>query len=139
MPDIPDLSKLRAVQNGQPEQLDYDSLTDEERAQIDAQAEETPEHDTPEGLAVRTAFTVFVQNDGTVQVTPDLGVQYVRENIPSADEVYGALAVLLRDFQAQATAQENINAQMAIASQIRQQQQYAQDMASLGDLRGPQR
>jgi hypothetical protein len=137
MADIPDLSKLRAVQNGADHQ-DENALADlseEDRAELERLAEENE----PDAEQVVTAFVVYVQRDLTVQVSPDLGIHLVRDSMPSADAVYGACSVVLRDFGAAAAAENVVNTQMALSQQIAQQQQEMRLRQSLGDPRGPQR
>ena len=80
MNNIVDLSSLKDREPS------YDDLTPEQQEELAAKAEETSDGDV---LPVRTAFLVVLDNDGNVQVTPNLDTRVERQHMPSADEVYG--------------------------------------------------
>jgi hypothetical protein len=113
MPNVPDLSQ---VQNGQ------------------AQQPAANGKDAP--YPCRTAFTVFVQFDGTVQASPDLDAKFAPQMAPGADDVYGACAVLQKDMAAQQNAQEIVNAQMAMAQRMKDIAESQNLVDGLGNLRG---
>lgn len=112
MANVPDLSQL---QNGK--------------------AEEPPKDGKNAPYPCRTAFIVFVQYDGTVQASPELDAKFDPATTPSADDVYGACAVLQKDMAAQQNAQEIVSAQMRMAQQMKEMAESQQLAAGLGDLR----
>lgn len=91
----------------------------------------------PQLIEVETAFIVFVHRDanGLVQTlsTPDLNVPLVVDHLPSADEVFAALAVVSSDLQAEKVAVKTINIQQAHVQKMVKQQQ---DNAVLQSLNG---
>lgn len=99
--EIPDLSKIGEAEKTVPEE---------------------PEHETT--IKARTAFLVVVYDSGDVVASPDLDLQVERAEIPSADDMYGACAVVQRDIQTQLTAHQTMIAmqQMAVAQAQRLQE-----------------
>lgn len=89
-----DLSSLKT------EKSDLDKLTPEQRAAVDALAEEN----AAEGQDVTTAFLVVVEG-GEIYVNPDLDTKLIRERMPTPDDIFGAVSVVSKDLASQETAQ----------------------------------
>lgn len=124
MADVIDLSTISQKAKG----VNYDDLTPEEQAQIDALAQEAPE---PEGQEVRTAFLVVINKDGSINISPDLDVPLVREHLPGTDEIYSSCQVIAKDIQVSeaAVATAQFMQQMAMAQmQQRETQKLVQGL-----------
>jgi hypothetical protein len=126
MPDSSGAVDLTAVPDQQPL---LTSLSEEEQEALAAMAEHNPE---PEGVPVRTAFIVYIEPDGTVNITPDLAVAFVRQHIPSNDEVYGAVKTVAKDIEVQETAVATATTMQQIAMNQARAMQEAQMRQKLG-------
>ena len=120
-----DLSELKAKKSGNP--LDQAApMTPEDEAELEALVKvhggETATDETSDALPVRTAFLVFVDEDGHALATSDLGMKITRRYLPSFDDMYGACSQVMRDIQVSATAQ---NSAMMTSQLIQQQAQQA--------------
>lgn len=93
----------------------------------------------PVYTAAKTAFLVYINDDNSVVVNPDINLPIVTQREPTPDEIWIAVSVVKRDIereqQALLTAQHTINAQLQIGKQIQEQQQSAQIMAQMGKIR----
>jgi succinate dehydrogenase/fumarate reductase-like Fe-S protein len=131
MPDASgsvDLSKVQVASSQ--DDIDLANLSDEEQAALEQMAALNPDAE-PEGLPVRTAFLVIVGRDGTVEVTPDINAQVVRDLVPSADDVYGALQTAAKDIEIQENSLATASAMHQMAMAQMAQRQNAQLAAGL--------
>lgn len=78
-------------------------LTEEQREALAALAEGTSSG-LEDATEVTTAFFVVVQ-DGEVYVDSNLDEKFVRERIPTPDDIYGAVSVIAKDLQTQESGQ----------------------------------
>jgi hypothetical protein len=90
-------------------------------------------HQSPAREA-RTAFLVYIQNDGQVMLTTDISTPLITERQPAPDEVLGALAAVNANLNAQQAAAHTMNAMQMVTNQMMQAKQ-AQDIASKLDLK----
>lgn len=102
----------------------YDNLTDEQKADLHAKAEELGV-DVEPALQVRTAFLVIVQENGEVVASPDLSLRLQRTYIPTADDVYGACAVTLKDLTVQDASQATAIGMQQMAAHAQKRMQDA--------------
>lgn len=132
MPDVIDLSTLGNKQQEDEVALDYDDLSEEERANLDQMAE--GHNPQPDGEKVRTAFLVVVGKDGTTVAVPDLDYKVIRDELPDTDSMLAAMSVVINDITVQKTAQ--VTAQFMQQMAMHAQQQMAnQKIASQLNLR----
>lgn len=89
-----DLSNLKT------KEATIDNLTEEQREAVEKLAEEN----APEGHPVTTAFLVVIEG-GDTYVNPDLDAKFIRDRMPTADDMYGAVTTIAKDLQAQESAQ----------------------------------
>ena len=105
-------------------------------------AEET-QSETPQVVATKTAFLVMVMPDGSVNVSPALDIHVMAERPPTMEDVYMAVATVVKDIQVEQTAmkaaQHVINAQMQLGRQIAEQQQNAQILSQMQNVPVPGR
>ena len=88
-----------------------------------------------EVVEAKTAFIVYIQEDGTTVMSPDITLNVVTDRAPMINEVYSACGVVMKDIQNQETAalatQFVMNAQMQMAAKMRDAQLNAQAMSGL--------
>jgi hypothetical protein len=93
----------------------------------------------PVYTAAKTAFLIYINDDSSVVVNPDINMPIVTEREPTPDEIWIAVATIKRDIEreqtALLTAQHTVNAQMQIAQQLQERQLNAQVMAQMGKAR----
>ena len=115
---------------GQPEKNPGGTKISTELGTTDPQAEQAKDF-----IEAKTAFIIFVQDDGTVVMTPDLNTAIVTDRAPQINEIYSACSVVMKDIQNQETAalatQFVMNAQMQMAAKMRDAQLNAQAMSGL--------
>lgn len=117
---MPDTSGAIDLSASRPKER-LEDLTAEEQAAVDALADSTE----PSGHQVRTAFIVYVEQDGNVQVTPDLDTPFIRQYTPGADDVYGALHAAAKTIAAEETAVATVQVTQQVAASMQQQMQNA--------------
>lgn len=83
--------------------VDLGSLTPEEQAQVEALAEKSDTE--PEKPTFLTAFAIVVDTNGNPDIVRYETDDFVIANEPTPDLVFGALSTVLKDLQAQETAQ----------------------------------
>lgn len=128
MSDIVDLSQFRNKKTADSTErsgLAYEDLSDEQRAALDAMAQERADQ---EPLPVRTMFAIIVDplgNVGVVQNIDDVA-KLDPEHQPSVDEMYGAMATAMRNIEAQTAAQLTQVGMMQMAAKAQAQAVAAQ-------------
>ena len=89
-----------------------------------------PEKDPNEPIPVRTAFLVYILEDGSVVSTPDINAPIVPERVPNLDEVKGAALSVVSDIEinqiSTVTSQQTINLLMQVQKQMSEAMQNAQ-------------
>lgn len=104
----------------------------EETSPGGTKATETQEAEVVEA---KTAFVVFIKDDGSVVMSPDLNLPIVSERQPTINEVYSACALVMKDIQNQETAvlaaQHTVNAQMQMAQRMHDAQMNQQALRGL--------
>lgn len=123
------MTDSKLILPGQPEKSPGGTEISTEPGTAETQAEQ------PEFIEAKTAFIIFVQDDGTVVMTPDLSTTIVTERAPTINEIFSACGVVMKDIQNQETAalsaQFVMNAQMQMAAKMRDAQLNAQAMQGL--------
>lgn len=131
--------------------VDLNSISPEEKEQVERLAEErggeqpSPEEDHRQ--KVLTAFLVVVGYDGNPQVLRINDPNLLVQSEPTPDLVYGAASTILKDLEAQETAQAaaamTVQAMMEQSRAMMEQQMAAQaglpgsvDLGKLRDRRG---
>lgn len=126
-----DLSKLKPTSD--PSQAEYDALSPEEKAQVDAMAAkhaaEVPGH------KCRTAFLVVVEQDGSVVPVADLDLKLTRSWVPTPNDFLSAAAFLQATVQVQSTANATVTAIQRV-SMAQAQAMQNQHLASQLNLKG---
>ena len=115
-----------------PKDLNFDDLTDEQRAAVEANAAKvSPEEATPKVL---TAFAVIIEHDGSVSVDPSLikGVQPDRS--PSNNDILSALTNLQVEIQTNITALKTANLMVQQAQAAQQQYAAQQEHARIQSM-----
>lgn len=117
MPKAFDLNELK---NRPPreEGPDYDDLTEEQKEQLREQAEDTT-------LQVQTAFTVIVNTNGSVDLSPELNLPLARNRIATPDDLYAALCIGKKDVESHDTAVRTAQAIHGMATEAQRQMQAA--------------
>lgn len=107
--------------------IDLSALSAEEQQAVGEMAERNPgAEESQERIPLRTAFTVIIAPDGTVNTTPYDGTLFELEREPHPDEIYGSCATVLKDMSAVETASATVRMQMQQAHAIQEQMQHAQ-------------
>jgi hypothetical protein len=109
---------------------EFATLTDEEREQLAAMAEEHPE-DVNDALDVTTAFIVFINKDGSYGLTQDVTAKFAPDRMATGDDVYAACSVALSDLQAGKSAQLTAAHMAQLGQMMQAQQQEAAIRAQL--------
>lgn len=131
---VVDLSTLKDKRANNPEpesDADFEALDDQQKADLLRLAEEN--NTVPEEPAhqVRTAFLIVINKDGEIFPTSDLSLNIQRQYVPTADDIYGAAAVIQRDMTVQMASQHTVVGMQQYASAQQQRMQEAQIAAQL--------
>lgn len=124
---VPIIGQSGATTSDDPE---FATLTDEEREQLAAMAEEHPE-DVNDALDVTTAFIVFINKDGSYGLTQDVTAKFAPDRMATGDDVYAACSVALSDLQAGKSAQLTAAHMAQLGQMMQAQQQEAAIRAQL--------
>jgi hypothetical protein len=132
MPDIPILGQT----NDKP--LHTDDLTPEQRERLAKMAEENPPDIAIEGQKVTTAFLVIIGEDGAIEADANLARTHdiVLSRGATADDIYGATAVVMKDIETMETAQRTQQLMMMMGAAMQRQAQEASIRQRLGNLTG---
>jgi hypothetical protein len=132
MPEIPILGQTKDAP------LHTDDLTPEQRERLAQMAEENPPDIDIEGQKVATAFLVIVGEDGAIEADANLGrtQEIVLSRGATADDIYGASAVVMKDISSMETAHRTQQAMMMMGAAMQRQAQEASIRQRLGNLTG---
>lgn len=120
-----DLSALRSKKTEGPA---IDDLSPEQREALAAMADEEC---VQEAVACRTAFVVFVSEEGQTVVTGDLDMAFMRSALPTMDDIYAACAVIQKDIVATQSAQSVMMGMQQTAIAARQAAENSQLLSQL--------
>lgn len=97
----------------------------------------------PSDIKARTAFLVFIDENGAVGSTPNLAQALTVERPPSAEEVKYACNEIVEELymqkQAILTTNSIVSKQVEMSRQMRDQQEAAQAVAAARDIKLAQR
>jgi len=86
-------------------------------------------------IEATTAFIIFIRDDGTVIMTPNLSTPIVSARQPSINEVYSSCGIVMKDIRNQESAamaaQFVVNRQMQMAAEMRDAQLSQQALKGL--------
>lgn len=118
-----------------PEVIDLSQLKDKDREAVEALAAKQEAEPEDEGLPVRTAFIIAMQDDGSAVVIPDLSVKLKRARIPSQNDMYNGCSQIVKDIASIEAANHTAMAMQQLAAQaqqIMQNQQIAEQLQRAG-------
>lgn len=116
-----DLSSLKKETGSGPS---FETLSEEEQAQVEALAEKAEQED--EGVPVRTAFLVLLQDDGSAMAVADLDFKVKRDRIPSQRDMFNAASQIVKDINSIESAHHMVALMQQVAMQQAQQMQAQQ-------------
>lgn len=95
------------------------------------QAREPEAPAEPKVIKARTAFLLFIDENGQANVSDDINLPITVERKPSPDELFGALHVILKNLNAQEAAAATMFNMMMSARAQQEANQNAQIQAAL--------
>lgn len=90
---------------------------------------------TPTFVEAKTAFIVYIKDDGSTGVSTDIDIPLVVERAPTINEIYSAVGIIQKDIQREEAVAQTITMLDMVGRRAMEAQQNALLQQQLGKLK----